>query len=249
MSKEHKTKTCFVICPIGAKESPVRKRSDDVLNHIIAPAVKECGYENPVRGDAIDESGNITSQVIRRVIDDDLVVADLTQHNANVFYELAIRHAARKPVVLIMEPLDNYENIPFDVAQDRVIYFSMAAECILDSVAECKQRMIDQIKSIEHEPDKIDSPISSAIATKLLQESSDTQDQHFGQIFEILEDIRSKTKGKARMPDLTLVAPLTDAVRTRIIELLEEDDELSETVEQNFIAAMAEDAMGWDDRS
>lgn len=240
MNEEQKSKTCFVICPIGAEGSAVRKRSDDVLNHIIAPAVTKCGYEKLVRGDEIDESGNITSQVIRRLIDDDLVVADLSGHNANVFYELAIRHAAKKPVVLIMERLDKHENIPFDVAQDRVIHFSMASESILDSVAECRQRIIEQIKFIEQEPDKIDSPVSSAMVTMLLQESSDTQDQHFGQLFEMLEEMRSTIKMQACMPSFALFAPLTDKVRKRIIELVDEDEELWDTIEEMINDANAD---------
>lgn len=242
MSKEQKSKTCFVICPIGTEGSAVRKRSDDVLKHIIAPAVTECGYEKLVRGDEIEESGNITSQIIRRVINDDLVVADLSRHNANVFYELAIRHAARKPIVLIMERLANYKKVPFDVAQDRVIYFSMASENLLDSVASCRQHIVKQINSIEKAPDKIDSPVSSAMAAKLLLESGDSQEQVSGQVLDMIMEIRSMLRSQASMPDFTLSAPLTDKMRERIIELVDEDDELRETIEENFIVAMAQDA-------
>jgi len=85
-------KSCFVIAPIGQEESETRNRSDLVLKHIIKPAAEECGYK-AVRADEISEPGIITTQVIQRLIDDDLVIADLTERNPNVFYELAIRHA------------------------------------------------------------------------------------------------------------------------------------------------------------
>ena len=187
VSEDPKTKTCFVICPIGDEGTETRKRSDQVLKHIIEPAVKDCAYESPVRADAIAEPGNITSQVIQRVYEADLVVADLTKHNPNVFYELAIRHAARKPIILIMEPISDYETIPFDVAQDRVIYFDHKD---LDSVAQCKKNMIKQIHSIQEKNTSNDSPISFALDIKLLRESGDTQKEYFGEILEILMAIR-----------------------------------------------------------
>ena len=87
--------TCFVIAPIGPKESDIRKRSDKVLKHIFKKALAE-KYE-VIRGDEIDEPGMITSQVLRAVQESPLVVADLTGHNPNVLYELAVRHAIEKP--------------------------------------------------------------------------------------------------------------------------------------------------------
>ena len=91
-------KACFVIAPIGDPESDTRKRSDQVLRHVIKPAATTCGY-TAIRADEIDKPGMITSQVIQHVVSDPLVVADLTERNPNVFYELAIRHALRKPLV------------------------------------------------------------------------------------------------------------------------------------------------------
>jgi hypothetical protein len=90
-----KKKTCFVIAPIGEDGSETRKRSDQILDHIIKPAVTECGY-TAVRADKIEKPGVITSQVIQHVVEDDLIVADLTERNPNVFYELAVRHATRR---------------------------------------------------------------------------------------------------------------------------------------------------------
>ena len=108
-------KNCFVVAPIGELDSDTRKRSDQVLNYVIKPAVSECGYI-AIRADEIDKPGIITSQVIQHVVNDPLVVADLTERNPNVFYELAIRHAIAKPLVQIMK---KGEQIPFDVAATR----------------------------------------------------------------------------------------------------------------------------------
>lgn len=137
MSQEKQN--CFVIAPIGEADSDTRKRSDQVLRHIIRPAVESCGYQ-AIRADEIDKPGVITSQVIQHVVSDPLVIADLTETNPNVFYELAIRHAIRKPLVQIIK---KGEKIPFDVAGTRTVHFDHHD---LDSVESAKNEIINQIK-------------------------------------------------------------------------------------------------------
>ena len=93
-------KRCFVICPIGPKDSEIRKRSDQILKYLINPVAKSCGYE-VIRGDEIDSPGMITSQVIQHLLEDELTIADLTGRNPNVFYEVGYAHAKDKTCVLL----------------------------------------------------------------------------------------------------------------------------------------------------
>lgn len=95
-------KSCFVIAPLGEDGSAVRLRSDKVFRHVIKPAVEECGY-SPLRSDIEPRPGMIGQQTINHLLEDDLVIADLTGLNANVFYELAIRHMVSKPVVQVIQ--------------------------------------------------------------------------------------------------------------------------------------------------
>ena len=94
-------KTCFVISPIGVEGSETRKRADDAFEGIIKPAVEPLGYK-PVRADHLKSPGKITDQVIEIITEAPLVIADLTDLNANVFYELSLRHISEKPVVHII---------------------------------------------------------------------------------------------------------------------------------------------------
>ena len=151
-----KEKICFVIAPIGEPDTDIRRTSDQVFNHIISPAVKPRGYK-PVRANHISEPGIITSQVIRYVVESPLVIADLTGRNPNVFYELAIRHAIRKPLLQLIK---KGEEIPFDVAGMRTIQFDIHD---LDNVEEAKQELVNQIKSVEEGKTKLDTPISVAL--------------------------------------------------------------------------------------
>jgi hypothetical protein len=95
-------KVCFFIAPIGEPGTPVREDSDQVLRHIIRPVALSFGFK-AIRADEIAEPGIITAQVIERVIESPLVIADLTGHHPNVFYELAIRRAIQKPFVQMIK--------------------------------------------------------------------------------------------------------------------------------------------------
>src|SRR5437899_11104024 len=123
--------TCFVISPIGEAGSETRHRADQVFKHIIQPVARDCGY-NAVRADHISKPGIITSQIIEHLAQDPLVIADLSGHNPNVFYELAVRHVARKPVIQITQV---GEPIPSDVAPTRTIQLDHRD---LESAALCK---------------------------------------------------------------------------------------------------------------
>ncbi len=70
-----------------------------------------------MRADSHPDPGQITTQVVEHVLSAKAAVADLTEDNPNVFYEVAVRHAFRLPVVLIAEQED--KQLPFDIAQMR----------------------------------------------------------------------------------------------------------------------------------
>ncbi len=184
MARDEKTKTCFVIAPIGAEGSADRLRSDQVLKHIIGPSAMECGYES-VRADQISEPGLITSQVIQHIVDDPLVIADLTGRNPNVFYELALRHAIKKPVVQIIHAT---ETIPFDVAASRTVHVDHRD---LDSVARAKEEIVRQIRSVEKNPDDVDTPISVAVKLQSLRKSDNPLEKSYAEILAMLTDIRA----------------------------------------------------------
>ena len=145
-------KTCFVISPIGDEGSEIRKNSNDVFKHIIAPAAEANGLV-AVRSDMFSTPGIITSQIIRHILNDRMVIADLTNQNANVFYELALRHAFRKPVVQVIEA---DQRIPFDVQSTRVVKYRLD----LDSVAKAREQISLQIESSLLPQFEVESPLT-----------------------------------------------------------------------------------------
>jgi hypothetical protein len=143
-------KVCFVICPIGKPDSDIRKRSDLTFHYIIKPVVENFGY-CPIRADHINEAGMITHQIIDYIIESPLVVADLTDSNPNVFYELAIRHIVEKPYIQMIK---SNQEIPFDVNGMRTIPFDID----LEQADIAKQELTKQIKSIENNDFKATNP-------------------------------------------------------------------------------------------
>lgn len=134
-------KKCLIICPFGPEGSEIRKRSDKLFEKLIKPVVNEEGYDGTYR--LIDDAqpGSIGKQMIQDLYSADLVIADLSGSNPNVFYELALRHSVAKPFIHIS---DNVENIPFDIKEISVIKFGMDIEEAMNF----KDKLKDQIQKI-----------------------------------------------------------------------------------------------------
>lgn len=178
-------KSCFIISPIGEPDSPEREYNDNVRDFVIKEAVKELGYE-AVRADEISEPGSITSQIMQRIFDDDLVVADLTDHNPNVFYELSVRHAVDKPFVQI---ITDGQDIPFDVQGMRLIFYDLTKPA---SVHKAKTDIISQVRTWESDTSlNIQTPITRPLEFLRISQSRDADVSGFMEILPLIQGISS----------------------------------------------------------
>lgn len=130
---------CFVIAPIGDEGSDTRRKSDRVLKFIVGKALQD-KYEVQ-RADDIRQPGMITVQIIEQLLKAPLVVADLSEGNANVYYELAIRHAVKKPVIHL---ITKGQAPPFDVSQMRYVSFDITDP---ESIERAQQQLKDQVEA------------------------------------------------------------------------------------------------------
>lgn len=149
-----RSKKCFIATPLGTVGSEIRKKAEGVIDSVLRPVLEEDFKYEVIVPHEIDQLGSITQQIIIHLLNDELVIANLTGLNPNVMYELAVRHAARKAVVCIAE---EGTVLPFDIAAERIAFYDdkMAGVNIL------KKKLAGAIESAEQEQEH-DNPIYRA---------------------------------------------------------------------------------------
>jgi len=197
------TKTCFVVGPIGDADSEIRQRADALLTYIIKEVLEASPFGMHVeRADEMAKPGLITNQVIERVVNADLVVADLAGPNANVLYELALRHVSRRPVVHML-PIG--QALPFDVAPQRSIIYDTKD---IATAGLAKKELRKHAEAVMANPETADNPISAALLSLDLMKSHGTTEQLLGRILKEVAEVResvfsAQLASAPRVPDAT----------------------------------------------
>ena len=121
----------FVIMPFGKKKGSDGSIYDfnAIYTHLIKPALEAAGFE-AFRADEETASGDILTDMFQELLLADLCIADMSIDNANVFYELGIRHALRKRGVVHIQAGRAY--MPFDVFNVRTIPYHITPEGVPD---------------------------------------------------------------------------------------------------------------------
>src|SRR5215467_10793703 len=109
----------FIVRPFGTQEGIDFER---VERELIAPALQKCGIAGRTTGE-ITRQGNIREDMFRLLVISDLVIADVSIHNANVFYELGIRHGLCEQHTLLIRAKDSNDQYPFDLQTDRYLTY------------------------------------------------------------------------------------------------------------------------------
>jgi hypothetical protein len=238
-------KTCFMVSPIGSDGSKERERSNKLQSQIIEPAVEPEGYD-VVRSDDIAEPGRITDQIIEYVYDSELVVADLTGGNPNVFYELAIRHATKKPYIQVRQ--EGFE-IPFDLAATRTITYN------LSNPPSSSQELMEFLQQLEDGTGQPDSPVTQTIKLLNTRDNGDRDDyqiadimerlQHMQAMINRLNDPRNPTiESKDSHDKLRNIKRNALSGRSNMDELIEELDEHHDIGDDAKAAELLEDSRG-----
>ena len=150
-------KTCFYIAPIGKPGTDPRKHSDLFLSIIVEPALKELGLD-VVRADKMGEPGMITSNVLEHIKKCKLVIADLSLLNPNVFYEMALRHVLRLPIVQIIRKADQ---LPFDVNQvNSVVIDNTDIYTFTPAIETHRSEITTLARRALEDPEHVGNPIS-----------------------------------------------------------------------------------------
>jgi hypothetical protein len=149
---------CFYITPIGDEGTELRKHSDLFLNHIVEPALEGFNLK-VVRADKIGNPGMIGSQILEHILRARLVIADLSFHNPNVFYELSLRHTCGLPSIQIIRSADK---LPFDLQQYRTVPIDTTdIFSLVPKLGVYKSQIATQVRSALENSESIDNPITT----------------------------------------------------------------------------------------
>jgi hypothetical protein len=124
----------FLRVPVKKVKKLISRENPDLIlltgDYIIKPALEECSIE-VYRSDHIAETGKISDQMLRGILEEDLCIAILTGYNPNVFYELAIAHAFQRPTILLIE---KGQSIPFDLKDMRCVEYDLKPRSLFNRV-------------------------------------------------------------------------------------------------------------------
>jgi nucleoside 2-deoxyribosyltransferase len=214
-TNDMKTPKLLIVCPIGKDDSSERQRSDKLLKHVIHPAVKDLfpgskAEEVIIRADQMSEPGKITTQILRELVSANCVIVDLTGTNANVMYELGIRQALAKPLVLMAE---HGQALPFDLNDYRTIFYKLDLDHVESAQTELKKHITKALSGNLSAIDKALFERESGEVSKPVDERKE--------LLSILEVCGSIAKDMADTKDYMLqvgniVASLRDAAQIQI---------------------------------
>lgn len=207
------TKTCFIISTIGKEGTPERVKADEKLNHLFIPVLNELGY-SCIRADQEESAGSISRAIVERVINSEMAIADISDQNPNVFYEIAIRNAVPKPLIIIRSP---GQKPPFDIQDTRAIAVDMSKPNIWRPAMDTLKK---QIESAEKDPKKASESILSDFTLSIEPETKEDKESVLlrsvkdiqGQLRRIAKDVRPK-------PPLSLDIPPFEPLKLPTLNL------------------------------
>lgn len=187
MDNPNKDKTCFIITPIGDDQSDIRRAADGVIDAVIIPELEAIGFSNNNIKVAhrMPNPGSINQQVIEKILESDLAIANLTTLNPNVMYELAIRHAVRKPVIQILQK--GTKKLPFDVIEERTIFY----ENDMSGVIELSKSLREMLP-LALDDEEPDNPIYRVAKQKAIMQKITTNEEPMEYIIEQMNSLQSQ---------------------------------------------------------
>lgn len=219
---------CFVVSTIGEAGSKEREDADLVLDYLIRPALGE-KYQ-VTRSDEDSNPGAITPQIVESILEADLVIADLSGFNPNVYYEVAIAHGYERPTVHLQ--VDS-EKPAFDLKDMRLVRYNVANPRQLERAVEMLAEFAAYAVA---NPEKVRTPLSGAKQFLQIEESGDPIAQSNLEIIDQIRRLRGEVQSALPSPRLENRSADIRSLRT-IIERARRGDrlevqDLEETITQ-----------------
>lgn len=205
---------CFLIGPIGKDSSSERKHADLLLHTLVKHVLEapDFGYRVK-RADEDADPGMIGDRMVTDIIHADLVVADLTDLNANAFYELGIRHSTEKPTIHVAKV---ETTLPFDNVAHRTIFVDLSD---WRSTENARAQLAASARAIRDPGHRVSNPITQANASFKMRESADPRERLIADLQERLSSIEVRL-GEPRSAEYRRLEAIFSALEHEAIGLL-----------------------------
>lgn len=207
-------KSCFVVSPIGRAGSEINQHFQEVLDYVIKPAIDGAGMSlEVVRADEIQRPGSFLKDIVEQLYNAHLVIADLTGQNANVFYELGIRHALSPRTIMIASSIDD---VPSDLRQYRVIVYDTTAK----GATFFRNQIEKFLLEIEKEPDRSDNPVLDSVPVAIQNRFGSLESENAALKKQIEDILKKGVKGQTITSSLRPTEDTTSRRMDRILKIL-----------------------------
>jgi len=216
-------KDCFIIMPIADADGYPKGHFGHVYDNIIKPSCEQAGY-NPMRADEVKETNLIHLDILKKLIEAPIAICDLSNRNPNVLFELGIRQAFDKPVVLIQE-----EGTPkiFDITPLR--YLEYSKEMRYHEVLTMQNKLKDAIEAtVAVEGDSTN--INSIVKLLALNTAAQIPDLENGKESLALEVMQAEIRNMRQMMEVTMLDGRKNAKKGSIITI--EYDRISSSLDK-----------------
>ena len=158
-------KSVFVIMPFSSTKNHTEDEWTEIYEDVFKHAIKDCGYTCER---AMPETGSLIRSIVEKLKGAHIVLADITDWNPNVFYELGVRHTLSKRTIIVSQDTDA---IPSDLRG----YWSLRYGTRPSEVTKFKREIRRIVSEIEKHPDQSDNPVSDYLEREQLSISSHVQ--------------------------------------------------------------------------
>jgi len=154
----------FVIMPFSGTKSCTEDQWTEIFENVFLPAAEDAGL---ACSRARPGTGSLIKSIVERLRTSYIVLADITDANPNVFYELGVRHSLSKRTIIVAQ---SASHIPSDLRG----YWSLSYGTSPRQVMAFREALVEIVESINASPDRCDSPVTEYLEREFIQGSRQT---------------------------------------------------------------------------
>lgn len=201
-------KTAFVIMPFSDTVSCTQAQWTEIFEDIFRPAFSDLGYACERAKPAI---GNLTGSIVDQLRTSRIVLADLTDRNPNVFYELGVRHTLRRGTIIVSQ---NDKHVPSDLRG----YWFLTYGIRPAEVREFKTNIARLVKEFEASPQRSDNPVAEYLQKENLVVSDYAQRENLGKLSALSTEITGNISDLRRGGEYISFGCLELLLQTRYVD-------------------------------